>query len=151
MWMPHVGRDTLNAMVNVPRYSIRKVNQIARDIEKACEKTGDELSLIMAKESISRCLLQQGKLTEAIFIFREENERITRLSHAGALHRVLIMKSEAHLSWVQNDLKLWHDQILEALHLMIQAGLTHQLRSIKKVYGEKLKPVLDAIPSPKIG
>ena len=50
-WKPIVGRNLLNAMARIPRSSIRRANQIAREIETICMRKGDEFTLFLARES----------------------------------------------------------------------------------------------------
>ncbi|OGO37341.1 MAG: hypothetical protein A2W35_02605 [Chloroflexi bacterium RBG_16_57_11] len=144
-WEPLVGRDVLNAMSQTPRYSIREANQIAYKIEKICEKRGDEFTLLLARESWLRCLIQHEKWKLAQRVYQEEIERIPRLPYIGSLHRAFLLKSGAQLSWEMGDMATWQERIGETLKLMHKAGLSHQMRTLKQAYGSNLKSVIDSL------
>jgi hypothetical protein len=143
IWEPFIGRDMLNTMSLVPRYSIREAQKIAHKIISINEHRNDGLSLLMARESWARCLVQQGKLQQAERIFIEENERLHLLPQAGFLHRALLFKTGAQIAWEMKDLDLWKERIREALSLMDRSGLSHQLRLAREAYGAALDSILD--------
>lgn len=142
-WKPLVGRDLLNAMARTPRFSIRKANKLAHEIETICERKGDEITLLMVRESWLRCLIQREKWKLARRVFREEVERLPRLPYVGSLHRAILLKSGAQLAWKLGDMSTWQHRLKEALQLMHQAGLKHQMRQMQQLYGSVLKSTLD--------
>jgi hypothetical protein len=142
-WEPFIGRDMLNAMSLIPRYSIREAQKIAHKIISINEHRNDGLSLLMARESWARCLIQQGKLKQAERIFTEENERLHLLPQAGFLHRALLFKTGAHIAWEMKDLDLWKERTREALSLMVRSGLSHQSRLAREAFGAALDPILN--------
>lgn len=144
-WQPLVGRDMLNAMARTPRSSIRKAKSEAHEIMNNCERKGDELTLLLARESWLRCLIQREKWKNAERVFEEELARIPRLSHVGSLHRALVLKSGALLAWKANDKDAWQERIAQLLNLLDQAGLKHQMHSVLKYYGPALKSVVDSL------
>jgi len=141
-WEPFVKRDIINAKVEIPRFGFREVNKIARQIEALCERNSDELTLLLVREARLRSLIKHEKIKEAQRVFRGEIERLPHLSHAGALHRVLLLKSGADLAWKLHDKDTWETYSTEAVQLMQNAGLIHQLARIKQAYGSSLRPVL---------
>lgn len=88
--------------------------------------------------SLLRCLIQREKWKRAQRVYREEMERIPRLPYVGALHRALLLKSGAWLAWKLHDLTAWKTRVKEAYDLMADAGLNHQLRSLRRIYGQEL-------------
>lgn len=129
-------------MTEIPRFSIREVNQVARHIESICERKGDEFTLLLVRESWLRALIERGKTEIARRIFQEEIDRLPHLPYVGALHQALIYKSGAHLAWQQSDMAAWKVYISRAVNLMYQAGLAHQLSQVRHTYGNALEPVL---------
>ena len=144
-WAPLAGRDMLNATVEIPRYSIRKAKTLAQEIEGFCEKTGDEFTLMLVRESWLRWLIQRRKWDQAEQIFRSELERLPRLSHVGYLHRALLLKSGSLLAWKQGDTSGWQQLIRQTLATMQQAGLKHQIRKARQAYGSALDPIFEEL------
>ena len=142
-WAPLVGRDMLNATVEIPRSSIRKAKALAQEIEGICEKTGDEFTLMLVRESRLRWLIQRQKWNQAERIFHSELDRLPHLPHVGYLHRALLLKSGSLLAWKQGDTSGWRQLIRETLSVMQQAGLRHQIRQVRQVYGSALDPIFD--------
>ena len=147
-WEPLVGRDLLNAMARTPRFSIRKATEIASNIEEICMRKGDEFTLLIARESWLRCLIQREKWTQAQRVFEEEIERIPHLPYIGSLHRALLLKTGALLAWKLNDRTAWRERVGEALTIMHQAGLSHQIRTVKQFYGQDLRPLFETLDLP---
>ena len=144
-WEPVVGRDLLNAMSPLPRFSLRAARKIYRGIRKKCVYRDDEFSLFLAGESWLRCLILREHWQEAQRVFHEEIVRIPHLPNVGPLHRALLMKSGAELAWKLNDLPTWREMINEAIILMHHAGLNHQMRTLKQRYGSNLKPEFESL------
>ena len=144
-WAPLAGRDMLNATVEIPRYSIRKAKALAQEIEGICERTEDEFTLMLVRESWLRWLIQRRKWKQAEQIFRSELEELPRLPHVGYLHRALLLKSGSLLAWKQGDTSGWRQLIRETLALMQQAGLKHQIRQARQFYGSALDPIFEAL------
>lgn len=144
-WQPLVGRDILNAMARTPRFSIRKAKSEAHEIMNICERTGDEFTLLLARESWLRCLIQREKWKNAERVFEEELTRMPHLPHIGSLHRALVLKSGALLAWKVKDEDAWQERIAQLLQLLDQAGLKHQMRSVQKYYGPALRSVEDSV------
>jgi len=142
-WEPFVMRDLINAMTEIPRFSIREVNKIAQKIELICERKSDEFTLLLVRESWLRALIKREKIKQAQHIFREEIERLPHLPYVGALHRTLLLKSGAELAWKLRDHKTWEIYISEAIGVMQKAGLKHQLDQITHSYRSSLRPVLE--------
>jgi hypothetical protein len=144
-WKPLVGRDLLNAMVQLPRFGIREANKLAREIESVCERKADAFTLLLVRESWLRCLIQREKWKQANRVFRNELDRLPRLPYVGALHRALLLKSGAQLAWGLGDRTSWRKRIHDALLLMHQAGLMHQMRTMQELYGSALDPILEDV------
>ena len=144
-WGPLAGRDLLNATVEIPRYSIRKAKELAQEIEGICERTGEELTLMLVRESWLRCLIQREKWEQAEQIFRSELERLPQLPYVGYLHRALLFKSGSLLAWKQGDTSGWRQRIGETLALMHRAGLTHQIRQVQRAYGPVIDPIFEEL------
>jgi len=142
-WAPLAGRDMLNATVRIPRSSIRAAKALALEIEGFCESTGDEFTLMLVRESWLRWLIQREKWKQAERIFRSELERLPNLPHVGYLHRALLLKSGSLLAWKQGDRSGWQRLIRETLAVMQQAGLKHQIRRARQVYGSALDPIFE--------
>jgi len=145
-WAPLAGRDLLNATVDIPRYSIRKAKALAQEIEGICERKGDEFTLLLVRESWLRWLIQRRKWKQAERIFRAELDRLPYLPHVGHLHRALLLKSGSLLAWKRGDTSGWQGLIRETLGLMQQAGLRHQIRRARQVYGSSLDPIFEELP-----
>jgi len=141
-WEPLVKRDLIIAMVEIPRFNIREVNKVARRIASICEHKGDEFTLLLVREAWLRSFLKREKTKLARKIFQEEIERLPRLPYVGALHRALLFKSGADLAWKLHDMGEWKTYIAEAVSLMHQAGLNHQLELVRRAYGSSLAPIL---------
>ena len=144
-WKPFVGRDILNAMARTPRFSIRKAKKDAHEIMDICERTGDEFTFFLSRESWLRCLIQREKWKKAQRAFQEETERIPRLAYIGSLHRALLLKSGALLAWKMKDEISWQEGITQLLKLLNEAGLKHQMHTVQKYYGPALKPILESL------
>jgi hypothetical protein len=144
-WGPLVGRDMLNAMVQIPRFGYREAQRLAHGSIDLCERRNDEFTLFLVRESWLRCLIQREKWKRAQQVYHEEFERIPILPYVGALHLVLFYKTGADLAWRLKDLKTWTKRAGEALALMHQAGLSHQIRLLEQQYGRALGPVLEAL------
>lgn len=142
-WQPLVGRDMINSMVNIPRFKFREAQNIAKESRDTCERKGDEFTFFLVTESWLRCLIQREKWIQSQRIFMEEMERIPRLPYIGPLHRALLLKSGALLAWKLHDRNTWGERVSEAINLTIQAGLSHQLRSLKQYYGQDLDAVVN--------
>jgi hypothetical protein len=142
LWKPWLARDYLCAVEQTPRFSIRKAGELVRNIYEVCDRTGDEFALFMVREPWLRCLIAKEKLNLAKNVFQEELERITRLPQVGFLHRALLLKSGAQLAWKLKDMQSWQEMILKASSLMQQAGLIHQFRLIRELYGDALMKLL---------
>lgn len=140
-WTPLVGRDLLNSLALIPRFSIREAKQIAHQNKAFSEKYGDQLTYVLSQESWLRCLVEKGKLKDAQKVYRELAEQIPTISHIGSLHKSLLLKSGAKLAWEMGDKKSWFERISQALQIMHQAGLIHQLRTVKRKYQKRLVPV----------
>lgn len=147
-WKPIVMRDLINSLVEIPRFSIREVNQIAAEIEKICEKKEDEFTLLLVREAWLRSLVRRDKFVTARLMFDEEMRRLPHLRTVGALHKALLLKSGADLSWKLNDLDAWRSRIFDAVSLMREAGLWHQLNLIRQEYGPTAEQVLGGPGSP---
>lgn len=141
-WEPLVKRDLINAMVEIPRFSIREVNKVARQIVSVCERKGDELTLLLVRESWLRAFIKRDKNEPAQRIFKEEIERLARLPYVGALHQALLFRSGAQLAWKMRDMETWKVYVTKSISLMHQAGLKHQLERVRFTYGSALDPVL---------
>lgn len=108
-----VGRDILNAMARTPRFSIRKAKSEAHEIMNICERKEDEFTLLLARESWLRCLIQRQKWKNAERVFEGELMRIPRLPYIGSLHRALVLKSGALLAWKVKDKDAWQERITQ--------------------------------------
>jgi hypothetical protein len=155
-WRMALERDILNALANIPRFSIRQATQIYHDICRNSERSGfkasggSSLTILMGKESYIRCLIKYEKWKTAQHLERELLDQLDSDPAAGALHRALILKTCAQLSWQRDDQAGWREKITRAAQLMLQAGLNHQLRLVQQDYQEHLKPILEAItPDPE--
>jgi len=142
-WAPLAGRDLLNAAVEIPRYSIRKAKALAQEIEKICERKGDEFTLMLVRESCLRWLIQRQKWKQAEQIFRSELGRLPHLPHVGYLHRALLLKSGSLLAWKRGDTSGWRQLVRETLTLMQQAGLKHKIRQVQQFYGSAIDPIFE--------
>jgi hypothetical protein len=94
-------------------------------------------------------LIQQEKWKRAQEVFQEEMELISRLPYLGALHLALLFKTGAQLAWKINDQETWNQRIVDALKLMQEAGLDHQMRQIRQLYGPALIPALEELGNQK--
>jgi hypothetical protein len=147
-WEPFVMRDFINALAEIPRFSIREVNKVAQQIEAICERKSDEFTLLLVRESWLRALIRHEKMKQAQRIFRTEIERLPHLPYVGALHRALLLKSGAELAWKLRDIKTWEGYITEAVSLTEKAGLLHQLDQIKHSYRSSLRPIMEDLGMP---
>jgi len=144
-WGPIVGRDMLNALVQIPRFGYREAQRLAHDSFDLCERNNDEFTLFLVRESWLRCLIQRGKWRRAQQVYFEELERIPKLPYVGSLHLALFHKTGADLAWRLKDVKTRTERAGEAIALMHQAGLRHQFRLLEQQYGLALRPVLEAL------
>jgi hypothetical protein len=128
----------VNSLVNIPRFSFREAQKLARESMDTCEQKGDEFTFFLVTESWLRCLIQHEKWKQSQRIFTEEIERIPKLPYIGSLHRALLLKSGALLAWKLRDRKTWRERVSEAINLMMHAGLSHQLRSLRQDYGQEI-------------
>lgn len=142
-WRPIVGRDMVNSLVNIPRFGFRETQKLVQGSRRICEQKGDEFTFFLVNESWLRCLIQREKWKRAQRVYREEIERIPRLPYIGSLHRALLLKSGAWLAWKLHDLTAWRSRVKEAYLLMENAGLNHQLRSLRQFYGQEIDSVIE--------
>ncbi|MFC1878686.1 hypothetical protein ACFLZW_02120 [Chloroflexota bacterium] len=140
-WRPLVGRDMLNAMVQIPRFRIREAKKLAGEIRNICERKGDEFTLLLVNESWLRCLIRREKWKQAQRVYEDELERFERLAQVGYLHQALLLKSGAWLAWQLKDITTWERRIGDTLTLMHRAGLEHQLDQVRMFYGPALESV----------
>lgn len=141
-WEPLVKRDLINAMVRIPRFSIREVCKVVRQIETVCARKSDEFTWFLVRESWLRCLIERGKWKQAQQVFSEETKHLSHLPYVGALHRALLFKSGAQLAWKLHNSEAWKVYVTEAVSLMHQAGLKHQMGAVRQAYGSALYPIL---------
>jgi len=141
IWAPIINRDLINSLVEIHCFSIREVNKLAIQGEMIGERNGDELMLLLIHEAWIRSLIVHQKWRQAQQIFNEELTRLPHLQHVGALHKVLILKGGALLAWSLRDKESWKAHITEVVNLIREAGLNHQMETIRRCYGSALNPI----------
>ncbi len=142
-WEPIVMRDLVNSVVEFPRFSIREVNRIAYRIQSICERNDDQFTLLLVREAWLRSLIKFDKVKLARRVLEEEIGRLPHLPYVGALHKALLFKSGARLAWQTHDRDAWNLYMCQALDLMTNAGLKHQLEQTKEIYGLAIEHLLD--------
>jgi hypothetical protein len=140
-WQPLVGRDRLNALANTPRFGRRDARALAHGLMTLCEQTGDAFTLYLVRDGWLRCLVQSEDWREAHRVLQAELDLLPRLPYVGPLHRALLFKTAAHLAWRQGDQAGWREHVRDFVRLARAAGLKHQLRLVRGLYG----PALGAI------
>ncbi|MCI0552213.1 MAG: hypothetical protein L0287_14775 [Anaerolineae bacterium] len=141
-WEPIVMRDLVNSVVEFPRFSIREVNRIAYRIQSICERNDDQFTLLLVREAWLRSLIKFDKTKLAGNVLEEEIGRLPHLPYVGALHKALLFKSGARLAWQTHDRDAWNVYMRQALDLMTQAGLKHQLEQTREMYGSAVESLL---------
>lgn len=94
-----------------------------------------------------RCLSQHAKWTEAQRVLQTEVALLPQLPYVGPLHQALLFKTSAQLAWALRDLQTWRAAMRDFWRLVWQADLRHQARSVRKLYGPSLEPLLTDLRS----
>ncbi len=149
-WTPHLYRDKISALADKPRFSITDAVVLADQVQDVCEgdtfsSEENELLTILAKHHLARAYLQHGNLRKAEVILQSELERAMKLTYIGPLHRTLLLRTYARLSWRKGDLSGWKHFISNALELALSAGLSHQLIEMQKEYQDALAPIVQGL------
>jgi hypothetical protein len=102
----------------------------------------------MLDRSLAQAYLRYGNLKKARRLLEQLQTGVGRLPVAGALHRVIFLKSYAEVCWREGDQDDWIDVMRSAIHLATTAGLRHQVEEIRTHYGPAGLPLLDEMLLP---
>lgn len=137
-WLPHLYRDRLNAMSELPRFSLRAVEALAQEGKLWCERSDHPhaaLWAFMLDRSLARAYLRYGKEKKARRVMQRLWDEIAHLPVVGTLHRVLFLKTYAEACWQDGDYTAWASVLTTALRLAEAGGLRHQLQEMRQKYG----------------
>jgi hypothetical protein len=141
-WLPHLYRHQLVTVSRKPRFSQYQVKDLARLAKTACLQRGDPLDPqvdLLIDESLASAYLRYGSdrsIRAAARLLKPAAESIDRVSYLGPLHRTIILKSYARACWAMQRPDEWRHYVHQALTTAIDAGLQHQVRVIRRQYGE---------------
>jgi tetratricopeptide (TPR) repeat protein len=146
-WKPHLYRDKLNALSEIPRFAISEAMGLVDQVRAVCERgiysdEENDLLLVMMHRSLAQAYLQRGDCAKAEGILQAEIDRMDGLAHIGALHRTLLWQTYARLCWERGSPSRWQNAIRRAWAIAHQAGLAHQLRCMQCEHGETLAMAL---------
>lgn len=134
LWKPHVLRDKIKSMAELPRFSIGEVENLADEAAASCERRSDLYAPLLSflnSEALAQAYLQHGNYKDAKRVLTREYERMDQIPQIGPLHRVLFMRTFAKLCRMMRDVQGWNYFIGKAYHLAIESGLLHQIDRIE--------------------
>ncbi|NJP07442.1 MAG: helix-turn-helix transcriptional regulator [Chloroflexaceae bacterium] len=136
LWIPHLYRDTINALSGRPRFAIREAEAYADTVRMWCDRLTDTsapLMVCMIERSLAHAYLQYGNLRKAQRLLQYPEDLLSQLPVVGPLHRVLVLGTAAQIRWHIGDTTEWSALIQAALTTALAAGLTHQIESMKNM------------------
>ena len=142
-WKPHLYRDRLNAMAGMKRTSVSDAFYFAETVRNICQKRADAydpLLNFLIDRSLARVLITRDNklnIKRANLLLRKNYDELDRISHLGALHKVLFLRTYAEAWWKQGDDVQGVELIRQALQIATEANLNHQLAEIQKHYDIK--------------
>lgn len=138
-WRPFLNRDKIQALQDLPRFSIRDVEECARQVFTLCEHRANEtdpLMLLLISQSLTSAYLKRGNFEKACRVLTREHARLDSIPQIGPLHRVIFFKTFAQWYWLQGSRDAeWRYFADKAFQLATQAGLDHQLQELRKEFG----------------
>ncbi len=143
---PEIYRNKLLSLSTLPRFVIGNARDLARQAEKAFDKTGDQFRMLMNNEALARTYIAYGNwlnLRRAKKLLHSTLEQLDSSSNAGPLLRTVVLVTTARLYWCENDRSSWEYMIKQALKIINDAGLFHQYRKILKEYGNAIAPFIN--------
>mgnify|MGYP000474589466 CR=1 FL=1 len=138
-WRPWLNRDKIQALMDLPRFSIREVEMLARQVFRLCDSRGDAydpLMVLLISQSLTRAYMQYENFDKAYQVLNQAHADVDTIPHVGPLHRVLFFKTFAQWYWLQGSHgDEWCYFADKAFALATEAGLEHQLNELRQEFG----------------
>jgi hypothetical protein len=150
-WKPLLYRGHMIATLGQSRFAISQMEFWTNTARKSCEHRAepeDPLLVLLLNTSLADAYIQHKNLKKAHQVLRNEYDHLSQIPFIGALHKTMLLKSYAHLTWVEGNQDDWQYFLGKALNIAQEAGLVHQLEQIKKAYKDKGMDRL--LPNPEI-
>ncbi|MDE3074566.1 MAG: hypothetical protein KGJ86_03985 [Chloroflexota bacterium] len=146
-WHAFTARNEMNALSRTARFGIKRVEELA----DYCKRTGADMPagrdrdlwLAMVDESLARGYVNHGSnrnLREAEDVLESLERR--DLSFLGPLHRAMLFRTTAALSYAQRDERQWIASVSSAVVVCLEADLKHQLAEIEQQFGESSRTLM---------
>jgi transcriptional regulator with XRE-family HTH domain len=141
-WRPFLNRDKIQALTDTPRFSIRAVEDLARQAFNVCATRGDAvdpLLTLLVSQSLALAYLQYGNFDKAYRVLTRTYDDLDKIPHIGTLHRVIFFKTFARYYWLQGARGAeWRAFAEQAFQLATKAGLQHQRQELEREFGTAL-------------
>lgn len=146
MWKGDLARNTILALVKSRHFTEKSVTRLYWDSQSDFERRGDSLSILLNQEALARALISLGtrlSMRKAETLLRDIVPNLVNHPSSGPLHRAIIQKTTADFYLKSGEIEVWESLISEAITIMIDAGLLHQLSSTMAYFGDSLTRVLN--------
>lgn len=144
-WAPHIARGRLAAHSKQNRFNLYEAVEFARQVKEICDRRGDRFDpqfSLLADVSLARAYIRYGTepgLKKARLLLRDPIERLDEVPELGALRRAIALRTYARVCWELKARDEWELYLGRAWQVAIEAGLDHQLASMRREYGVALQ------------
>jgi hypothetical protein len=146
----HVYVDQIRALSNTPGFGIRTVRRVARYAEEACERLHDDrqyrIERFFIRRAVASAYTQYGTPREAGPILQSLCDDTATLSIIGLVPQAGLLQSFAHQRFAVGDNVGGMQMLRRALQLSLDAGLTHQIRQNRELFGHVVDAILAELP-----
>jgi tetratricopeptide (TPR) repeat protein len=141
-WLMLVGRDLVIAKTN--GHDLEGTEELAHSLLNRHLEAHDRLNTLEMQELLGRVLIAKAKhdkdkLDDAEEVLTTALQAVDMTPSAGPLHRVAVLRTLMHLPI--HDRLHWNELAHRAIVTATDAGLAHQLRQLREVFGIRLREV----------
>lgn len=149
LWEARASSQPIFTLCETPRFSLREVKSLARDVSVACEMLAkkDEIAARKHQFNLHRALglayLRYGNLPEAERVLRPLLDQHQKIPELGLIHQVSFLRDLACQRLLVGDEVEFAELVKRALSIAVNAGFDHQIRKLRRIFGDTIQSIFE--------